>query len=306
MVQHSLPIHLTHSNQFHQMYILQFRIVQRLLTCNNLKNSQKALITSGVLVIFQFALFLVIGLMLYAFYQGQLVGPGSGFVTSSDEIFPKFIVEALPAGLSGIIIAGVFAAAMSTLSGSLNSLASSSFLDIYKSRFGKDNTPKQDLLISRIITAVWGVIFIGGAMLFKDKNNPVVELGLAIASFTYGGLLGTFLMGVFFKRVKENAALIAQWSAISFMTWVINVPMTAKYVIVGINVLAFIWIFIKLYDRREQIVITILLITIVSLIKYIEPIKFFWPWYVFIGCVVTIVVGLVISQLTKSPRVIRT
>jgi SSS family solute:Na+ symporter len=276
-------------------------IVQRLLTCNNLKNSQKALITSGVLVIFQFALFLVIGLMLYAFYQGQLVGSGSGFVTSSDEIFPKFIVEALPAGLSGIIIAGVFAAAMSTLSGSLNSLASSSMLDIYKSRFGKNNTPKQDLLISRILTAVWGVIFIGGAMLFKDKDNPVVELGLAIASFTYGGLLGTFLMGVIFKQVKENAALIAQWSAISFMTWVINVTMTAKYVILGINVLAFIWIFIKLHDRREQIVITILLITIVSLVKYIEPIKFFWPWYVFIGCVVTIMVGLVISELTKSP-----
>jgi SSS family solute:Na+ symporter len=161
-------------------------IVQRLLTCNNLKNSQKALITSGVLVIFQFALFLVLGLMLYAFFQGQSVGQGSGFVTSSDEIFPKFIVEALPAGLSGIIIAGVFAAAMSTLSGSLNSLASSSMLDIYKSRFGKNNTPQKDLFISRIITTIWGIVFIGGAMLFKDKNNPVVELGLAIASFTYG------------------------------------------------------------------------------------------------------------------------
>lgn len=280
-------------------------IVQRLLTCNNLKNSQKALITSGVLVIFQFALFLVIGLMLYAFYQGQVVGQGSDFVASSDEIFPKFIVEALPAGLSGIIIAGVFAAAMSSLSGSLNSLASSSMLDIYKSRFGKNNTPKQDLLISRIMTAVWGIIFIGGAMIFTDKKNPVVELGLAIASFTYGGLLGTFLMGVFFKQVKENAALIAQWSAILFMTWVINVPMMAKYVIVGINVLAFIWIFIKLYDRREQIMMTIILVITVTLIRYVEPIKFFWPWYVFIGCVVTIVVGLVISQLTKSSYTIR-
>ncbi len=108
----------------------------------------------------------------------------------------------MPAGLSGIIIAGIFAAAMSTLSGSLNSLASSSMLDIYKSRFGKNNTPKQDLLISRIMTVAWGIIFIGGAMLFKNKKNPVVELGLEIASFTYGGLLGTFLMGVFFKRVK--------------------------------------------------------------------------------------------------------
>lgn len=284
-------------------------IVQRLLICNNLKSSQKALITSGVLVIVQFALFLVIGLLLYAFYEGQLVGQGSGFVTNSDEIFPKFIVEALPAGLSGIIIAGIFAAAMSTLSGSLNSLASSSMLDIYKTRFGKNNTPKQDLIISRIMTAVWGIIFIGGAMLFKDKKNPVVELGLEIASFTYGGLLGTFLMGVFFKRVKENAALIAQWSAIFIMSWLIiyakNFIGIFKHAIIGINVLAFIWIFLKLYDRREQIISAILLIVIVSLIRFVEPIRFFWPWYVFIGCVVTIAVGVVTSALTKSSRGIR-
>jgi len=275
-------------------------IVQRLLTCNNLKNSQKALITSGVLVIFQFALFLVLGLMLYTFYNGQPIGPDSNFLTDSDLVFPTFIVEKLPAGLSGIIIAGVFAAAMSTLSGSLNSLASSSMLDIYKSRFGKNNTPQRDLLISRIITAIWGVIFIGGAMLFKDKNNPVVELGLAIASFTYGGLLGTFFMGVFFKHMKENVAMIAQWSAIFFMTWIIGVQGIAQYLIIGINVLAFIWIFTKLYERKEQIAMTILLVVIVSLIQYAEPIKFFWPWYVFIGCVVTIGVGIILGLFTKS------
>jgi len=280
-------------------------IVQRLLTCNNVKNSQKALITSGVLVIFQFALFLFLGLMLYTFYNGQPIGAGSDFLTSSDQVFPKFIVEQLPAGLSGIIIAGVFAAAMSTLSGSLNSLASSSMLDIYKSRFGRDNTPQKDLFISRIITAVWGVIFIGGAMLFKDRNNPVVELGLAIASFTYGGLLGTFLMGVFFKRITENVAIIAQWSAIFFMTWIIGIKGIAQYVIIGINVLAFIWIFTKLYDRKEQIVITILLVFIVSIIRYAEPVKFFWPWYVFIGCLVTITVGFVLSLFSKSLPAIR-
>jgi len=137
-------------------------------------------------------------------------------------------------------------------------------------------------------------------MLFTDKKNPVVELGLSIASFTYGGLLGTFLMGVFIKQVKENAAMIALWSAIFFMTWVINVPMMAKYVIVAINILAFIWIFMKLHDRREQIGITILFVCIVSLIRYIEPIQFFWPWYVFIGCLVTIVVGFLMSLFTRS------
>lgn len=278
-------------------------IVQRLLTCNNLKSSQKALITSGVLVMIQFAIFLVIGLMLYAFYHGQLIGPDSNFLTSSDQLFPKFIVEELPAGLSGIIIAGVFAAAMSTLSGSLNSLASSSMLDLYKPRFGKDNSPQKDLLISRVITAVWGIIFIGGAMLFKDKNNPVVELGLAIASFTYGGLLGTFLMGVLFKQVRENVALIALWSAIFFMTWIIGVRGIAQWGIIAVNVVAFVWIFTRLHDRREQMALTILFVCIGFIIRLIEPIPIFWPWYVFIGTVVTMSIGLVLTLFLDSyPR----
>ena len=276
-------------------------IVQRLLTCNNLKNSQKALITSGLIVIFQFALFLILGLMLYAFYNGQVIGPGSSFLTSSDELFPNFIVSKLPTGLSGIIIAGVFAAAMSTLSGSLNSLASSTMLDLYKPRYGKNNSPAKDLLISRIITAVWGFIFIGGAMLFTDKNNPVVELGLAIASFTYGGLLGTFLMGMFLKRVNENVALISQWSAIVFMTWIIGVTGIVQYVIIGIIILAFIWIFVKLSNKKEQIAITIILVTLITLIRYVEPLKFAWPWYVLVGCSITLFVGFVLSWLTKKP-----
>lgn len=152
--------------------------------------------------------------------------------------------------------------------------------------------------MSRIITAIWGIIFICGALLFKDQNNPVVELGLAIASFTYGGLLGTFLMGVFFKQVNENKALIAQWSAIFFMTWIIGIQGFMLYIIMGLNVLAFIWIFSRVYDRKELIGMTILLVIIVSLIRYMEPIKFFWPWYVFIGCAVTILIG---GLLTLKP-----
>lgn len=267
-------------------------IVQRLLTCNNLKNSQKALITSGIIVFFQFALFLLIGLMMYAFYHGQPIGPGSEFLTRSDQLFPKFIVEVLPPGLSGVIIAGVFAAAMSTLSGSLNSLASSSMLDLYKSRFGKDNSPKKDLLISRIFTALWGLIFIGGALLFTDMNNPVVELGLGIASFTYGGLLGVFFLGIFSKKTNEISAIIAQWASIYFMTWIIGVSGTLQHVIIGLNLLAFIWIFMKTPNRKYQVAMLILLVGITYLIQMVAPIRFAWPWYVFIGMLVTLLVGI--------------
>ncbi|HDQ00272.1 MAG TPA: sodium:solute symporter [bacterium] len=277
-------------------------IVQRLLTCNNLRDSQKALITSGVLVFFQFALFLIIGLMMYAFYQGQTIGPDSAFLTRSDQLFPKFIVEVLPSGLSGIIIAGVFAAAMSTLSGSLNSLASSSMLDLYKSRFGRHNTEDKDLVISRLFTAVWGVVFIGGAMLFTDMDHPVVELGLSIASFTYGGLLGVFLMGVFFKNVSENAAIIAQWSAIYFMTWIIGISGMAQYVIIGLSFIAFMWIFFNTHSKKEQLVLVVLFIIISWLLRTVEPLRFGWPWYVFIGCVFTIMIGVILTYARLNFR----
>jgi len=277
-------------------------IVQRLLTCNNLKSSQKALITSSLLVFFQFALFLMLGLMMFTFYKGQPIGPGSEFLTSSDQLFPKFIVEELPSGLSGVIIAGVFAAAMSTLSGSLNSLASSSMLDLYKSRFGKTNSAKKDLFISRIFTAVWGFIFIGGAMLFTDMNNPVVELGLGIASFTYGGLLGVFLMGVIFKNISENTALISQWGAIFFMTWIIGTTGVTQYVIIGLNIIAFLWIFFGLNQRKDRIVLSIMLILGLLLINFIEPLSFGWPWYVLIGCSVAFIIGIIMNFITK-PKV---
>ncbi|MCB0749973.1 MAG: sodium:solute symporter, partial [Ignavibacteriae bacterium] len=99
-------------------------IVQRLLSTQNLKQAQKAIVGSGIIVIFQFVIFLVVGVALYAFY-GKLN-------LRSDEVFPKFIIESLPTPYSGIIIAGLFAAAMSTLAGSISALSSSTMLDLYQ------------------------------------------------------------------------------------------------------------------------------------------------------------------------------
>jgi len=218
----------------------------------------------------------------------------------SDEIFPRFIVEGLPAGVSGIIIAGVFAAAMSTLSGSLNSLASSTMLDLYKPRWGSKNTPQQDLLISRFFTAIWGFVFIAGAMLFKDKENPVVELGLAIASFTYGGLLGTFFLGIFVKRAKEDDALIAIWAAIFFMTWVIGQQGVALAALVALNLAAGVWILTRIESSFKKMVTGILGAAILALVFRVDSPHLAWPWYVFVGCLVTLTVGTSLSLL-KTP-----
>lgn len=178
-------------------------LVQRLLGCKSKKESQKALMLDASFILLQFAFFLVLGLCLYAFYKG--VPFASLGLKSSDEIFPKFIIENLPHGIAGIVIAGVLASAMGTLSSSISSLASSTYLDLFKF---KNITGSKEMLYSRLFTLLWGVVLIGGAMLFTDTKSPVVELGLKIASFTYGGLLGTFFLGLIFKHTRMVDAYI--------------------------------------------------------------------------------------------------
>ena len=203
-------------------------IVQRLLATKNLKSAQKAIIGSGIIVVFQFAIFLLLGVMLYAFY-----GPMN---VKADEVFPKFIIEVLPPGITGIIIAGLFAAAMSTLAGSMSSLSSSTMIDIYTPFFGKSLSEEKQLGISRLLTIMWTVLLIASAMIFRNSSQSVVEIALSIASFTYGGLLGTFLLGLLFKRVKQNAALAGFTSGILIMIIVISLKMVGWtwYTLIGV------------------------------------------------------------------------
>jgi len=196
-------------------------IVQRLLTVKTLEGSRRALIGSGVVVIIQFAIFLAIGLLLYAFYNASSLSQLG--LLKADEIFPKFIIEKMPSGLSGIIIAGLLAAAMSTLSGSVNSLASATMNDIYKPYFGRQNSDARDLFLSRLFSLVWCVVLVGVAIFFiSNTSNALVELALSIASVTYGGLLGSFLLGVLFKRVKQMDAMIGFIAGIATMAFVFS------------------------------------------------------------------------------------
>ncbi len=204
-------------------------IVQRLLTTKNLRSSQKALIGSGLVVFLQFALFMFIGLLLFGFYSG--LTPGQLGLATADEIFAKFIVEEIPAGLSGLIIAAILAAAMSTLSSSINSLASSTTLDIYKPYWGKTSSPEKDLKISRKITIFWGIVITGSAFFFAalqlnstGERPAVVELGLSIASYTYGGLLGVFLLGVLSRKIRQTDALFGFFSGLTALLFLVKGP----------------------------------------------------------------------------------
>jgi SSS family transporter len=182
-------------------------LVQRLLGCRSRWDSQRALMLDATFILLQFGFFLVLGLCLYAFYGGasyQQLG-----LATSDEVFPKFIVENLPTGVAGLVVAGVLASAMGTLSSSISSLASSTFLDLFRpTTWGRGLDEQGEIRWSRIFTLLWGVLLIGGAMLFRDTKNPVIELGLKIASLTYGGLLGTFFLGLFFTRTNQFDATL--------------------------------------------------------------------------------------------------
>lgn len=199
-------------------------IVQRLLSTRSIKDSQKAVITSGIIVNFQFALFLLVGLMLFAFYRGAQIGQEGVPFAKADEIFPYFIVYSLPMGIKGLIIAGLFAAAISTLAGSISSLSSSAVMDLYKGKKGYNPDEKKELGVSRIATIVSAVVLMFVAFGFIRVLQSVVEIALSIASITYGGLLGTFILGALFRKIDEKSALVGFASGIICMVLIIVVP----------------------------------------------------------------------------------
>ena len=220
-------------------------IVQRLLAAKDLGESKKALVTTGVIIIFQFALFLIVGVLLYAYY---------GLIdVKSDEIFPKFIIEVLPSGVKGIIIAGLFAAALSTLAGSITSLSSSVMLDLYIP-FKNNIDEKKNLLYSKLLTIFWAVMLIFSAFIFMESSKAVVEIALSIASFTYGGLLGTFLLGLSNKKIKQNHAIAGFISAIVIMSFIIVFKVVAWtwFILIGVCVTLLVGNLFELLTRKQE------------------------------------------------------
>jgi solute:Na+ symporter, SSS family len=183
-------------------------IVQRLLAARNQNDSRRALIVSGFIVLVQFTVFLLVGVLLFVFAQhSPLLAVGD----RTDRILPLFLVREMPVGLAGILLASILAVAMSNASGSLNSMAASSVLDLQAFR-GRSADPAQLLKISRRMTLVWGTALI----FFALKNwGELLEAGLTLLSLPFGSLLGLFLLGTFDKRATANAALAGMITALA-------------------------------------------------------------------------------------------
>ncbi|HEU5335804.1 MAG TPA: sodium:solute symporter [Terriglobales bacterium] len=208
-------------------------MVQRLLSAKNKSQSQGALLASGVFILVQFALFLLVGVALFVFYHH--FPPATAF-TRSDRIFPTFIVRDMPRGISGLLIAAILAAAMSNLSAALNSLSSSSIVDFYLRRRPQASESRR-LAVSRASTFVWALVLFGLAML-SQRGGRVVEVGLSIASVAYGALLGIFLLGLLTRRANERGAMVgmACGFAAELYIWLgTKVPWT-WYVVIGTTI----------------------------------------------------------------------
>src|SRR5438876_350295 len=187
-------------------------IVQRLLAARGLKDAQRALIGSGMFIIAQFALFLLVGTGLW------LAGADQG--GRSDAIYPSFVITRLPPGLAGLVVAGILAAAMSSHASAVNSLASASTHDFY-APLARRQEPIHLLWVGRWLTLLWTAVLVAGAMAFRNQNTPVVQLALSVASITYGALLGTYLLGGWWPRARQRDVIVAIIASVLVMTPVV-------------------------------------------------------------------------------------
>jgi solute:Na+ symporter, SSS family len=204
-------------------------IVQRLLAARNEGDSRKALLASGGIVLFQFTLFLLVGVLLFVFAQhSPLLQPGE----RTDRILPLFLAREMPVGLAGLMLASIVAVAMSNASGSLNSLAASSILDFSAAAGHQD--AKKLLSLSRWMTLVWGVVLMALGFVFM-RWDKVLELGLTVASFPFGCLLGLFLLGTLDRRANTLGALIGMFCGLSatVAVWKWSGVAYTWYVLVG-------------------------------------------------------------------------
>jgi SSS family transporter len=235
-------------------------IVQRLLATRSLRDARLALVGSGVMVIFQFTLFLLVGSAIWAAGLAPENVPG-------DQLFPAFVVNHLPVGLAGLVVAGILAAAMGTHSSAINSLASSATHDLYASWTGRRD-PVHLLKVGRMFSAVWASGLILGALFFHyaatGNDTPVVVLALSIASVTYGPLLGTYL-------------LAGRW------------PRAQGRDVVGAVIFTVLIMLIVVFARR---------LAGHSGLDWLAPLgKLAWPWYVPLGTLLAVGSGIVLSYL---------
>lgn len=186
-------------------------MVQRMLTAENPAKSRFSLILSGFADIPIVLAFLAVGILLWVRYQ---VTPDPNLPAAANEVFAHYIVHEMPVGIRGLIIAGVFATMMGSTSAALNALATSFIRDFYQPYIRPNATEKQAVTAARWATSIFGglmvIVATASAYAVLKTNITIIPLALGILGYSYGSLLGVFLLGVLWPdRGNDRANVVA-------------------------------------------------------------------------------------------------
>ena len=193
-------------------------VAQRYLAASSTRSSQKALLCGGFSIVTTWTLFLLIGSLLYAYYQihpGQLPAE---IAAKETQIFPFFVMNSIPHGISGLILAGMCAAAMSSLDTTINSLAMITVRDFYL-HFRPKASDRRQLVLGRIASGFWGVLGIGSGLLMLAGVERAYYFGATVSSFIGGGILGLFLLGMFVPRAHTRGVWVGVITGIAISVW---------------------------------------------------------------------------------------
>ena len=256
-------------------------MVQRLLAAKNLGESRLALLSSGVVIFIQFALFLLIGAGLFVFYGMHPAALAALHGANTNRIFPAFIVQQMPAGIAGLLVAAILAAAMSNLSAALNSLSSTTVVDFYMGWRPRAND-RERMVVSRASTVLWALVLFAVAVyaVHTGGTGNVVEIGLSIASVAYGCLLGVFLLGTLTRTATQGGAIVGMVTgfALNLALW----QFPGKVLVSG-------WLYTPPANVGWSHPPALIAIPRIA-----------WTWYVLIGALVTFAVGLLASLIFRS------
>jgi SSS family solute:Na+ symporter len=243
-------------------------IVQRVLACRNVRDGRKALLLSAACVLPLFLIFLLVGALLWSFYQTHPlqiplpeVKKGSG-IGANDFIFPIFIMTETPHVLKGFLIVAILSAAMSSVSSALTALASVSTMDFVKHSL-RGRSEQFYLRFSKISTVVWALILIFIAYLSREATF-VLNLAFSLRGLTGGALLGGLLLAVFWKKSRATPVVVGMLTALAFMALVEFFPKM---------------------DATK------------NFWQHWVGVEIFWPWFTLIGASVTLLVAWTIRIL---------
>jgi SSS family transporter len=225
-------------------------LVQRLLSATSARAAARGLILSGFIVFAQFVAFLLIGIMLFVYYQQT---PLPQPLSRTDEILPLFVVNSLAHGLAGFIVAAIVAAALSP---SLNAMAATTVNDFYLRYIRPDADQGRLMRIARQATVAWGVVQLGVALGAQFMDRSVLDAGLAVLSFASGAVLGAFLLGTLMPAVREREAFIGMIVGLLTMTavWAWTPVAFTWYVFIGASTTCLsAWLLTIAFSGREAL-----------------------------------------------------